>query len=63
MELANIILIISGIIVALIGVGAILNPNFAKLINAPGGPRIKGMVALIVGLIILIVGLVYQIPG
>ena len=46
------------IILGLIGIAAFLNPNFAKLINVPGGPRLKAMVALIVGLIIMIYGLI-----
>ena len=63
METVNLIVIVVGIIVAIIGVAAILNPNFARIINAPGGPRLKGAIALIIGVIILIVGLVYQLPG
>lgn len=62
MEIINTVFIIVGAIVALIGVAAIFNPNFARIINAPGGPRLKGAIALIIGLIFLIVGLVYQIP-
>jgi len=58
METINIFIIIVGVIISLIGIGAFLNPNFAKLINVPGGPRLKAMVALIVGLIILIYGLI-----
>ena len=52
------VIIIVGVIISLIGIGAFLNPNFAKLINVPGGSRLKAMVALIVGLIILIYGLI-----
>ena len=59
METINIVIIIVGAIISLIGIGAFLNPNFAQLINVPGGgPRLKAMVALIVGLIILIYGLI-----
>ena len=60
MEIANIILIIVGVIVALIGVITFFNPNFARIINAPGGPRLKAIVALIAGIIIAIVGLFVQ---
>ena len=63
MGLANTIFIIAGIIVALIGVAAFFIPNFARLINAPGGPRMKAIVALISGVILIIVGLVIQFPG
>jgi hypothetical protein len=56
-------MIIVGVIVALIGVAAFFNPNFARIINVPGGPRLKAIVALIVGIIIAIVGLFIQIPN
>ena len=58
MDTANIIIIIVGAIVSLIGIAAFLNPNFAKLINVPGGPKLKAIVAIIIGLIILIYGLI-----
>ena len=63
MGLTNTILLIVGIIVVLIGIAAFINPNFARLINAPGGPRLKAIIALIVGIIIIFIGVVYQIPG
>jgi hypothetical protein len=62
METVNIIMIVVGVIVALIGVVAFFNPSFARIINAPGGPRLKAIIALIAGIIILIVGLIVQIP-
>lgn len=62
MGIANIILLISGIIVLLFGIGAIFNPNLARWINAPGPPIIKGLIAIITGIILIIVGLVIQIP-
>ena len=43
----NIIISIVGIIVTIIGITTFINPNFAKLINVPGGPKIKGIVAII----------------
>ena len=58
METINIVLIIVGAVVSLIGVAAFLNPNFSKLINVPGGPKLKAIVAIIIGLIILITGLI-----
>ena len=58
METLNIVIIIVGAIVSFIGILAFLYPNFAKLINVPGGPKLKAIVALIVGLIILIYGLI-----
>jgi hypothetical protein len=36
METINIVIIIVGEIISLIGIGALLNPNFAQLINVPG---------------------------
>ena len=63
MEIANIITIVVGVIVASIGVTAFFNPNFARIINIPGSPRLKAIVALIVGIIIAIVGLFVQLPN
>jgi hypothetical protein len=63
MELVNTILIVVGIIVIIIGIAAFLNPNFSRLINAPGGPRLKASIAMIVGIIILLIGLIAQLPN
>jgi hypothetical protein len=63
MEIANIIMIVVGAIVALIGVAAFFNPNFARIINVPGGPRLKAIVALIIGIIIAVFGLFVQLPS
>ena len=63
MEIANIIMIVVGTIVALIGVATFFNPNFARIINVPGGPRLKAIVALIIGIIIAVVGLFVQLPS
>lgn len=63
MEIANTIMIVVGAIVVIIGIAAFLNPNLARTINAPGGPRLKAIVALIVGVILMIVGLVVQFPS
>ena len=59
MNIANTILFICGIIVLIFGIGAFLNPNLARWINAPGGPRIKSIIATIIGLIIIIIALLY----
>ena len=63
MDITNTILLIVGIIVIIIGISAFINPNFARLINAPGGPRLKAIIALIVGIIIIVISMVIQIPG
>ena len=55
METANLILTIVGIIVILFGAGAFINPNFARWINAPGSPRLKAIIAIVVGIILVIV--------
>ena len=63
MDLTNIIMIIVGIIVIIIGIAGFINPNFTRLINAPGSPRLKAIIALIAGFIILLIGLIIQIPN
>jgi len=60
MGLTNTILVFSGIIVTLIGIGAWFNPNLARFINAPGNPQVKGLIAAIIGIILLIIGLAFQ---
>ena len=63
MSLTNIILIIVGAIVTLIGILTIFYPNFARIINAPGGARLKAIISMIIGLIILIIGLSVEFSG
>ena len=62
MGLTNTILLICGAIASLFGIATFLNPNFARWINAPGGPRLKATIALIAGIIIIIIGLTIEIP-
>jgi len=63
MDLTNIIMIVVGIIVIIIGIAGFINPNFTRLINAPGSPRLKAIIAIVVGIIILLIGLIIQIPN
>ena len=63
MGITNLILVIVGVFVIIIGLAAFINPNFARIINAPGGPRLKAIIALVVGIIILLLGLITQLPG
>lgn len=58
METTNIILQIVGVIVVLFGIGALLNPNISRWINAPGSPKIKSIIAMIVGIILIIIGFI-----
>ena len=62
--MTNIILLICGLIPIFIGVGAFINPNIARWINAPGirNPKIKGMIAIVVGIIIVIMALFMEFP-
>lgn len=62
MNIVNTILLITGIIVTLIGIGAFLNPNIAKIINAPGGARLKALIAMIIGIIFVIISFIVDIP-
>ena len=60
MGITNTILIVVGVIVTLFGVGAFLNPNLARWVNAPGTPIIKATIAIIIGLILTIAGFVFE---
>lgn len=62
MDITNTILVIVGVIVLLFGIAAFFNPNWARWINVPGGPRLKAIAALIIGVIMIIIGLIIQIP-
>ena len=59
----TILLLIVGAIIALIGLAAFFNPNIARIINAPSGPRLKAIIAMIIGVIIIVAGLVIQLPA
>jgi len=61
MEIVNIILLVTGLIVLFFGIGAFLNPNLARWINAPGGPRLKAIIATIVGIIFIIISFIINI--
>ena len=63
MGIANTILLIVGVVVVLTGLAAFFNQNFARWINAPGGPRLKAAIALIVGVILIIVGVAIELPS
>lgn len=62
MEIINIIMVVVGAIVLLFGIGAFFNPNLARWINAPGSPRLKAIIALIIGFIVAIIGLIIEFP-
>ena len=58
MEMGNMVLLVLGIIVIIIGLAAFFIPNFAGLINAPGGPKLKAVIAFIVGIIFVILSFI-----
>ncbi len=62
MEGVNLVLIIIGSLVALIGIISFFVPILTRIINAPGGPRLKAIVALITGIILVLIGLIVEIP-
>lgn len=61
MTTTNTVMVIVGAIVVLFGIGAFFHPNIARWINAPGGSRLKALIALIAGIGIIIVGLLIEI--
>jgi hypothetical protein len=62
MEIVNIILLVAGLIVLFFGIGAFLNPNLARWINAPGGPRLKAIIATIIGIILIVIAFIIKLP-
>jgi len=63
MTIINYIFLIIGCLIILIGALSIFFPGLTRIINAPGGPRVKSIIAIIVGIIILVVGLIANIPA
>lgn len=63
MGITNTILIVVGVFVTLIGLAAFFNPSLTRWINAPGGPKLKAIIAMIIGIILIIAGLVIQLPA
>jgi len=63
MAIPNLILIIVGAIIVLLGIGTLLNPNIERLINLPGGATVKALISLVIGVIIIIMGFVVNIAG
>lgn len=62
MYLLNTIFLIIGIFVLAIGVLAFFIPGFSRIINAPGGPRMKAMIAIIVGAVFLVLAIFIEMP-
>jgi hypothetical protein len=56
------LIIFGGLLPIVFGVIAFINPNFARFISAPGGPRLKALIAIIVGTIFIIIGLSINMP-
>ena len=57
----NTILIIIGLLLALFGAIAFFVPMLTRIINAPGGPRLKASIVVITGIILLLIGLIVKI--
>jgi hypothetical protein len=62
MSIVNTVFTIIGVLVTLIGILTFFFPGLARIINAPGGPKFKALIALIAGLVFLIIGLLVEIP-
>jgi len=62
MTIVNNIIIIVGAIVTLIGVLSIFFPALTKIINAPGGERLKSIIATVIGIILIIIGFFINFP-
>lgn len=58
----NIVFIIIGLIITIIGILTFFIPMLARIINAPGGPKLKASIAVIIGIIFILIGLIFEIP-
>ena len=61
MAISNLILIIVGGIIVILGIGTLINPNIDRFINLPGGAAVKAIVSLVVGVVIIIMGFVISL--
>ena len=61
METVNIVLIIVGALLTLLGVLTIFIPNLSRIINVPGGIKLKAIVSIIIGLILIVLGISVQL--
>ena len=61
METINIVLIIVGALLTLLGALTIFIPNLSRIINVPGGPKLKAIVLIIIGLILIVIGISIQL--
>ena len=62
MNLLNTIFLIVGIGVTILGAASFFIPALTRFINAPGNPKIKSIISIIIGIIIIIISFVYKIP-
>jgi len=63
METANLIILIIGVLICILGIGTFFNPNLAKWINLPGSHTIKAIGSTAVGVIMIIISFLVQIPN
>lgn len=59
----NIVFIIIGLIITIIGILTFFIPMLARIINVPGGPKLKASIAVIIGIIFILIGLIFEIPA
>lgn len=62
MNIVNTVFLIVGILVLAIGILAFFNPAFTRWINAPGGPKLKAIIATVTGIIFIILAFIMEIP-
>jgi dipeptide/tripeptide permease len=61
METGNTVMIIVGALLILLGALTIFIPNLSRIINVPGGPKLKAIVSIVIGLILIVVGISVQL--
>jgi len=62
MAFVNTVFIIVGLLTAIIGISSFFIPGLTRIINAPGGPILKAIIAVIIGIIFILLGLIIKIP-
>ena len=54
--MTNLIAVLIGSIIGIVGIGSLLYPPLTRLINFPGNERLKALTAIIIGCLIIILG-------
>ena len=62
MSVLNTIFLIIGTALIIVGTVSFLLPGLTRFINAPGGPKLKASIAMVIGIFFLVLSLFVEMP-